>query len=129
MRCPRCGADSSAGMKFCGQCGATLAIACPSCGAGNPPEHKFCGHCGAVLEPLAVQRVLAGGGEAADRETLDLPVRIGVHPGPVVFGPVADKLPMDYTVIGDTANVAARLQEAAEPGTILISEATRVLSQ
>jgi class 3 adenylate cyclase/tetratricopeptide (TPR) repeat protein len=83
----------------------------------------------ALLAALAVQRVLAGGSETADRETLDLPVRIGIHTGPVVFGPVADKLPMDYTVIGDTANVAARLQEAAAPGTILISEATRVLSQ
>jgi class 3 adenylate cyclase len=82
----------------------------------------------ALLAALAVQRVLAGGSKTADRETLDLPVRIGIHTGPVVFGPVADKLPMDYTVIGDTANVAARLQEAAAPGTILISEATRALS-
>src|SRR6202022_730469 len=55
MRCPQCGADSPAGMKFCGQCGATLAIACPSCGAGNPPEHKFCGQCGAPLDRLGLQ--------------------------------------------------------------------------
>ena len=76
----------------------------------------------ALLAALAVQRVLAGGGEKADRETLDLPVRIGIHTGPVVFGPVADRLPMDYTVIGDTANIAARLQALAKPGTICISQ-------
>src|SRR5260370_41060719 len=49
MRCPRCSADNSAGMRFCGQCGAPLGMACPSCGAGNPPEHRFCGQCGAPL--------------------------------------------------------------------------------
>jgi class 3 adenylate cyclase/tetratricopeptide (TPR) repeat protein len=80
----------------------------------------------ALLAALAIRRAVSGG---ANREGLDLLVRIGVHTGPVVFGPVADKLPMDYTVIGDTANVAARLQDAAEPGTILISEATHLLSQ
>jgi len=80
-----------------------------------------------LLAALAVQRAVSGGDR--NRHGLDLSVRIGVHTGPVIFGPVADKLRMDYTVIGDTANVAARLQEAAEPGTILISEATRLLSQ
>src|SRR5262249_11334831 len=47
----------------------------------------------------------------------------------VVFGPVSDDLQMDYTAIGDTANVAARLQEAAEPGTILVSEVTHRLAR
>ncbi len=228
MRCPRCGADSPLGMRFCGQCGAPLEAGCPACGATNPPDHKFCGHCGspldgALIEPgsptpdapepstrggpgaasarpaemrqvtlffcdivnstpmterlgseamrdlvhafldtsiaevrryggtapqftgdgflalfgaplthedhvrrallaaLAIQRALAAG--AADRGGLDLPVRIGVHTGPVVFGPLGDKVALDYTVIGDTANIAARLQQAAEPGTIVVSEA------
>jgi class 3 adenylate cyclase/tetratricopeptide (TPR) repeat protein len=83
----------------------------------------------ALLAALAVQRALHERGEAADSELFALTVRIGIHTGPVIFGPVADKLSMDYTVIGDTANVAARLQQAAEPGTILLSEATRLLAQ
>jgi tetratricopeptide (TPR) repeat protein len=36
---------------------------------------------------------------------------------------------MDYTAIGDTANIAARIQQAAEPATILLSEATYELAQ
>jgi predicted ATPase len=36
---------------------------------------------------------------------------------------------MDYSAIGDTTNLAARLQQLAEPGTILVSEATRRLAE
>src|SRR6516162_9617694 len=233
MRCSRCGTEGTAGMKFCGQCGAPLVAHCPSCGAGNPPEHKFCGQCGTPLDPaglqasaaaatdapkshpgvvstlagemkqvtvlfcdivnstplterlgpegmrdlvtaflevslaevrryggtapqfrgdgfmalfgaplthedhvrrallaaLGIQRALREGGEATDFERSDLTVRIGIHAGPVVFGPITEKLPMEYTVIGDTANVAARLEQAAEPGTILVSEAVRLLAE
>src|SRR5262249_7278624 len=49
MQCPRCQAENPAGMKFCGQCAAPLALVCPSCGAANPPGHKFCGQCAAPL--------------------------------------------------------------------------------
>jgi class 3 adenylate cyclase/tetratricopeptide (TPR) repeat protein len=83
----------------------------------------------ALLAALAIQRALHEGGATADRELHELEVRIGIHAGPVVFGPVADNLAMDYTVIGDTANIAARLQQIAEPGTILLSEATRLLAE
>ena len=83
----------------------------------------------ALLAALAIERALHDGRAAADSELFTLMVRIGVHTGPVVFGPVADNLAMDYTVIGDTANVAARLQQVAEPGTILLSEATWLLAQ
>ena len=83
----------------------------------------------ALLAALAIQRTLPEGDSTADPERSELTVRIGIHTGPVVFGPITENLPMDYTVIGDTANVAARLEQAAEPGTILVSEATRLLAQ
>jgi len=66
----------------------------------------------ALLAALAIQRALGGTEDARDADKLELPVRIGIHSGPVVFGPVADRFPMDYTAIGDTANVASRLQQA-----------------
>jgi class 3 adenylate cyclase/tetratricopeptide (TPR) repeat protein len=83
----------------------------------------------ALLAAVAIQRALGDDGERAVHGWLDLSLRIGVHTGPVVFGSIGDRLPMDPTVIGDTANVAARLQQSAEPGTILLSEATRLLAQ
>jgi class 3 adenylate cyclase/tetratricopeptide (TPR) repeat protein len=78
----------------------------------------------ALLAALAIQRTL--GADVARSHPI---VRVGVHTGPVVFGPISGGLAMDPTVIGDTANLGARLQQAAEPGTILLSEATRQLAQ
>jgi hypothetical protein len=83
----------------------------------------------ALLAALAIQRALGGTEDSRGADNLELPVRIGIHSGPVVFGPVADRFPMDYTAIGDTANVAARLQQVAEPATILLSEATYELAK
>ena len=51
VSCPACRAENPAGQKFCGECGARLALACPACNASNPPANKFCGECGAKLTP------------------------------------------------------------------------------
>jgi class 3 adenylate cyclase len=51
-------------------------------------------------------------------------VRVGIDTGLVVAGAVGSALGTEYTAMGDTPNVAARLQAAAEPGAVLISDAT-----
>jgi adenylate cyclase len=54
--------------------------------------------------------------------------RIGVHTGPVVAGVVGAKK-FAYDIWGDTVNVAARLQEACEPGRVNVSEDTYQLAR
>jgi adenylate cyclase len=58
----------------------------------------------------------------------DLEVRIGVNTGEVVGGPGSGPHAGDYTVSGDAVNVAARLQQTAGPGEVLVGAATRRLS-
>ena len=53
-----------------------------------------------------------------------LSVRMGLNSGFVVVGKIGDNLRMDYTAIGDTTNLAARLEAMAEPEAIYLSEAT-----
>jgi adenylate cyclase len=50
--------------------------------------------------------------------------RIGVNSGPAVLGNVGAGAHRSFTAVGDTTNVAARLQAAAPPGGILIGQAT-----
>jgi class 3 adenylate cyclase len=49
-------------------------------------------------------------------------LRIGIHTGPVVVGAIGDNLRLDYTAVGDTTNLAARLESMAKAGGILVSD-------
>jgi class 3 adenylate cyclase len=55
---------------------------------------------------------------------IDLNVRVGINTGLVVVGSVGSDLSMEYTALGDAINLAARMEDTAEPGTIQITEDT-----
>jgi class 3 adenylate cyclase/tetratricopeptide (TPR) repeat protein len=93
---------------------------------GAPIAHEDAPH-RAVQAALAIRDALAALNATRAAGALELQVRIGIHTGPVVVGTVGNDLKMDYTAIGDTTNLAARLQATARPGTILISHATHRL--
>ena len=59
---------------------------------------------------------------------IDFRIRAGINSGPVMVGNVGSDLRYEYTALGDAVNVAARMQTAAEPSTIVITEMTRRLT-
>ncbi|HEY3066029.1 MAG TPA: AAA family ATPase [Methylomirabilota bacterium] len=83
----------------------------------------------AVLAALGILRRLREPVSGATGVLAALTVRMGLNSGFVVVGRIGDNLRMDYTAVGDTTNLAARLQQAAEAGTVLMSEATLRLVQ
>ena len=82
----------------------------------------------AVLSALALQRIFKDA-ELGTPYGVESQFRMGLNSGLVVVGSIGDNLRMDYSAIGDTTNLAARLQQGAEPGDILVSETTARLIQ
>ncbi|MGN6377779.1 MAG: AAA family ATPase [Gaiellales bacterium] len=72
-------------------------------------------------EDHARRAVLAALGIAAQAQVR---IRIGINSGLVVVGSIGDDLRVDYTAFGDTTVLAARLQAAAAPGAVLVSQRT-----
>jgi ABC-type oligopeptide transport system substrate-binding subunit/class 3 adenylate cyclase len=85
----------------------------------------------AVLAALGIVRDISSyAGEVASAWGIEeFGVRVGVHTGPVVLGPVGGGERVEYGAFGDTVNTAARLQTAAAPGGVLVSEETRALTE
>jgi adenylate cyclase len=67
--------------------------------------------------------------QAAARVTVDHPdwprFRVGVNTGSAIVGLVGDGAERDYTVLGDTVNVASHIEALAPIGAVAISDATR----
>jgi class 3 adenylate cyclase/tetratricopeptide (TPR) repeat protein len=62
-------------------------------------------------------------------EGLPLQIRIGLNSGEVVVRSIGSDLHMDYTAIGQTTHVAARMEQMALPGSVLLSGATLALAE
>jgi class 3 adenylate cyclase len=71
--------------------------------------------------PLALGRL----NERLARESgVQLAVRVGIHTGPVVVGEMGGRDRRETLALGETTNIAARLQGVAEPDAVVISQAT-----
>jgi class 3 adenylate cyclase len=62
--------------------------------------------------------------ELRQEHGIDFRIRAGINTGPVLVGNVGTDLRYEYTALGDAMNTAARMQAAAQPGTVLVTEAT-----
>ena len=243
MKCPQCGHESPAGQRFCGNCGARLALICRACGGTNAPAQKFCGGCGQLLDgdtrglaraaaagspdaytprhlaeriltsrialegerkqvtvlfadlkgsmellaerdpeearqmldpvlehmmeavhryegtvnqvmgdgimalfgaPLAhedhavracyaalrmQERIGRYGDELQRSAGIPLQIRIGLNSGEVVVRAIGNDLRMDYTAVGQTTHLAARLEQIAKPGSALLTAETLRLAE
>jgi class 3 adenylate cyclase/tetratricopeptide (TPR) repeat protein len=241
VTCFRCRADNSPGRRFCGECGAPLAVPCGSCGFSNEPGIKFCGGCGAplgavpatatpkfaspdaytpkhlaekiltskaalegerkqvtvlfadlkgsmelladrdpeearkILDPVlermmeavhryegTVNQVMGDGvmalfgaplahedhgvracyaalrmqeavkqyaDELRKSEGVPIRIRVGLNSGEVVVRAIGSDLHMDYTAVGQTTHLAARMEQLADPGAILLTPDTLALAE
>ena len=85
--------------------------------AADQPDHAL----RAARAGLALQRAAAGVGQGRP----DWPTfRVGINTGSSIVGNVGTEEQRSFTAIGDTTNLAARLQTAAEPGQVVLGQAS-----
>jgi class 3 adenylate cyclase/tetratricopeptide (TPR) repeat protein len=77
---------------------------------------------------LSIQSAMGEYGDKVSKDCgVEFQMRIGINSGPVIVGAIGDDLRMDYTALGDTTNLASRIERMAQPGTVLLSKHTRRL--
>src|SRR5262249_7549050 len=88
---------------------------------GAPIAHEDHPH-RALRAALAIQAGLTPlTEEVRRRHGVDFRLRIGLNTGLVVVGAIGRDLRMDYTAVGDTTNLAARILNIAEAGRVAVS--------
>src|SRR5438552_6512166 len=79
----------------------------------------------ACYAALAMQDAIRRYSEDVRRQQgLDVQIRVGLHSGAVVVRAIGNDLHMDYTAVGQTTHLAARMEQLARPGMALLTAAT-----
>ncbi len=86
----------------------------------------------AIRSAYAIHREITRFNDKITQERGGLPtlkMRIGIHTGPVVVGTLGNDLRVEFKAVGDTVNLASRMENLAEPGATYVSEETFKLSE
>ncbi|MCL2264460.1 MAG: PAS domain-containing protein [Treponema sp.] len=93
---------------------------------GVPMMHEKDDAFNAVSCALAIQETVRSAKRKFFRKRAsNLRIGVGINTGPLVAGNLGSMQRMDYSVIGDTVNLAARLEGVAGPDEVIISRSTR----
>jgi tetratricopeptide (TPR) repeat protein len=85
----------------------------------------------AIRSAYAIHREMAKFSEklAIERGIAPLKMRIGIHTGPVVVGTLGNNLRVEFKAVGDTVNLASRMESLAESGTTYVTGETFKLTE
>ena len=82
----------------------------------------------AILSSLDIHREISQFNDQK-KEMTPIKMRIGIHTGPVVVGTLGNDLRVEFKAVGDTVNLASRMEGLAEPGTTYITNQTYQLTR
>ena len=81
----------------------------------------------AIRSALSIHREMTKFSDRIKEEKESIPslkMRIGIHTGPVVVGTMGNDLRVEFKAVGDTVNIASRMEGLAQPGTTYVTDDT-----
>jgi predicted ATPase/class 3 adenylate cyclase len=85
----------------------------------------------AIRSALAIHREINRFSEQlkSEKKMPSIKMRIGIHTGPVIVGTLGNDLRVEFKAVGDTVNLASRMEGLADPGTTYVTEETFKLTE
>jgi len=86
----------------------------------------------AIRSAYAIHREMTRFSDKIKQEKEGIPslkMRVGIHSGPVVVGTLGNDLRVEFKAVGDTVNLASRMEDLAEPGATYVTEETFKLTE